>query len=135
VDENVTVDGYIEAVNGSIGIDNGSSVSRYVSNVNGEIEVEGSQIDGDLSTVNGDVLLTDGSTLGGDLTVAKQSGWGWNSKKKRIPTVVIGPNSRVLGTIRLEREVRLYISDSAEVGDVEGELSMDDAIRFTGDRP
>lgn len=134
VDENVTVDGYIEAVNGSIGVDNGSTVSRYVSNVNGEIEVKGGQVDGDLSTVNGDVWLTDGSTLRGDLIVEKPGGWSWG-KKKRVPKVVIGPNSKVLGTINLEREVKLYISESAEVGAVRGELTMDDAVRFSGDRP
>lgn len=135
LDENVTVDGYIEAVNGGIGVDNGSTVSRYVSNVNGEIEVEGSQVDGDLSTVNGDVWLTDGSTLRGDLIVEKPGGWSWSSKKKRVPEVVIGPNSKVLGTIKLEREVKLYISESAEVGGVEGKLTMDDAVRFSGNRP
>jgi hypothetical protein len=35
----------------------------------------------------------------------------------------------------LEREVKLYISDSAEVGGVEGKMSMSDAVRFSGDHP
>ena len=37
--------------------------------------------------------------------------------------------------IRLEREVELYISESAEVGGVKGKMSMDDAVRFSGKKP
>jgi hypothetical protein len=42
---------------------------------------------------------------------------------------------RVEGALVLEREVELFISDSAEVGSVEGVMSIDDAVRFSGDRP
>ena len=135
VDESVTIDGHIEAVNGSIGVDAGSTIDRNVSNVNGNIELTGSQIGGDLSTVNGDVVLDDGTELRGDLIVEKPGGWNWGWKKRKLPTVIIGPNSRVLGTIKLEREVKLYISDSAEVGGVDGEMAMSDAVRFSGRRP
>ena len=68
----------------------------------------------------------------GDLVIDKPSGW---NSSGGMPRVVIGPGSRVEGVIRLEREVKLYISDSAEVGGVEGEMSMDDAVRFSGKRP
>lgn len=135
VDQNVTVEGRIEAVNGSIGVGKGSSVSHSVTNVNGEIEVVASEVGGDLATVNGDVYLADGATLHGDLIVEKPGGFNWGSKKRRVPEIVIGPGSRVLGTIALEREVKLYISESAEVGGVSGVMSMDDAIRFSGARP
>ena len=53
----------------------------------------------------------------------------------RPPKITIGPESRVDGVIHLEREVKLFISESAEVGGVEGEMSMDDAVRFSGKRP
>ena len=52
-----------------------------------------------------------------------------------MPEVVIGPGSRVHGTIRLEREVKLYISDTAEVGGVSGVMSLTDAVRFSGEHP
>ena len=52
-----------------------------------------------------------------------------------MPTVTIGPGCRVDGKIIAEREVKLYISETAEVGGVEGELSMSDAVRFSGKRP
>jgi len=52
-----------------------------------------------------------------------------------MPEIVIGPGSVVKGKIILEREVKLYISESAEVGGVEGTMSMDDAVRFSGEHP
>ena len=132
--QNVTVDGEVAVVNGKITLDSGTSVARDVSNVNGEISLDGAEVGGNLTTVNGDVALSNGSTLRGDLVIEKPGGWGWN-RNKRKPKVIIGANSRVAGTIRLEREVELYISESAEVGGVSGEMSLDDAIRFSGDRP
>ena len=60
---------------------------------------------------------------------------GWGSSKKRKPKVIIGPNSTVVGDIILEREVELFISNSAKVGGVSGEMSINDAVRFSGDRP
>jgi hypothetical protein len=112
----------------------GTSVADGVSNVNGEFQISGAEIGGNLSTVNGDVWLTDGSILQGDLIVEKPGGWGWN-RNKRKPRIIIGPNSRVVGQVVLEREVELFISETAEVGGVTGELDMDDAVRFSGDRP
>ena len=132
--ENVSVAGGVEVVNGRISLDKGTKVADGVSNVNGEISLTGAEVGGDLSTVNGDVLLNDGSTLRGDLVVEKPGGWGWSEKSNK-PRVIIGPNSTVVGNIVLERKVELFISDSAEVGGVSGEMSLDDAVRFSGDRP
>jgi hypothetical protein len=104
-----------------------------VRNVNGELQIVATRIGGDLTTVNADVLLTDASTLSGNLTVEKPSGWNWN--KKRVPQIVIGPGSVVEGEIRLERKVELYIHETASVSGVTGVMSMDDAVRFSGNRP
>ncbi len=128
-----TVDGSVGAVNGSIAVGKGSSVSSDVSNVNGEIELTGSEVGGDISTVNGDVERADGAVVKGGITVRKPSGLKWG--KQRKPRIVIGPGSRVEGTIQLERKVELYISESAEVGGVEGEMTIDEAVRFSGERP
>jgi hypothetical protein len=131
---NVTIDGGVEVVNGKISMDSGTRVANNVSNVNGEILLSGADIGGDLSTVNGDVTLQDRSILRGDLIVEKPGGWGWNNNSRK-PKVIVGPESKVLGEIVLEREVELFISESAEVGGVRGEMSMDDAVRFSGDTP
>jgi DUF4097 and DUF4098 domain-containing protein YvlB len=133
VGESSTVSGEIEAVNGSIRVDKGTTIGGNVGNVNGKIELTGAEVGGDVSTVNGDVRLDGGSVVKGDLIVEKPSGWSWG--KSRKPTIVIGPGSVVVGNIVLEREVELYISESAEVGGVTGVMSIVDAERFSGDRP
>lgn len=130
-----SVSGDVEAVNGRITIGKGGTVSGNVGNVNGQIALAGAEVGGNLKTVNGDIDLEDGSVVQGDLVVEKNSGWGWGKSKSREPRIVIGPGSRVEGTIVLEREVKLFISDSASVGGVEGTMSMEDAVRFSGDRP
>jgi DUF4097 and DUF4098 domain-containing protein YvlB len=135
VGSSTAVDGEVSAVNGRITIEKGSNVSAGVSNVNGQIELEGAVVGGNLETVNGDVSLEDKSVVKGDLVVEKNSGWGWGKSKSRKPRIVVGPGSRVEGKIILKREVELFISETAEVGGVEGEMSMDDAIRFSGKRP
>ena len=135
VGESAVVDGEIEAVNGSVSVKNGATIARGVSNVNGQINLSGAELGGDVSTVTGDINVVDGSVVKGDLIVEKPSNWGWGNKKNRKPRVVIGPGSTVEGVIDLEREVELYISATANVGGVSGVMSMDDAIRFDGDKP
>ena len=126
------MDGEVSAVNGRISVGGGSKVGKNLGNVNGDIELAGSEVGGNVSTVNGDIELAEGAVVMGDVIVEKPRGW---NDSKREPRVVIGPGSRVEGVIRLEREVKLYISESAEVGGVEGEMTLDDAVRFSGKRP
>jgi len=135
VGEEAIVDGDVEAVNGRITVQNGANIKENVGNVNGEIDLNGAEVGGDLSTVNGDIDLADRSVVKGDLIVEEPGGWSWGKEKSRKPRIVIGPGSRVEGTIVLEREVELFISNSAEVGGVSGVMGLDDAVRFSGDRP
>jgi len=135
VGKNGTIEDKVSAVNGRITVGDGTSIGGDVSNVNGQIGLSGAEVAGDLTTVNGDIELSDGAVVKGDLVVEKPSNWSWGKEKSRKPRIVIGPGTRVEGTIRLEREVDLFISDSAEVGGVSGEMTMDDAVRFSGDRP
>jgi len=132
--ENVTITGGVEVVNGLISLGTGTTVADDVGNVNGEILLTGAEVGGDLSTVNGDVSLMDGSILRGDLIVEEPGGWNWKNKS-RMPKIIVGPGSQVIGDIVLEREVELFISESAEVGGVTGEMSMGDAVRFSGSKP
>lgn len=135
IGENVTIDGVVSVVNGKIEIKRGAAIEESVSNVNGEIRVSGAEIGGNLETVNGDVWLTDNAHVGGDLVVDKPNRWGIRWKKERKPKVVIGPGARISGDIVLEREVELYISETAAVSNVRGVMSLDDAVRFSGARP
>jgi cytoskeletal protein CcmA (bactofilin family) len=116
-------------------LDKGSSVASHLSNINGDITLTGSTVGRNVSTVNGDVSVMEGAVIKGDLIVEKPHGFFNGSNNSEPPTIIIGPGSRVEGVIKLEREVTLYISDSAEVGGVEGVMSMDDAVRFSGNRP
>lgn len=135
VGENATVNGEIEAVNGSIMVANGSKVTDNVGNVNGAIELQGSEVGGDVSTVNGDIDLSNAAVVVGDLVVEKPGSWSFGNKNSGKPMIIIGPGSEVRGKIELEREVELYISETAKVGGVVGEMSMNDAVRFSGERP
>lgn len=135
VGESATVDGEIEAVNGSVTVQKGAKIAKSISNVNGKIELSGAEVGGDVSTVTGDVNVVDGSVVMGDLIVEKPSNWGWNDKKNRKPRVVVGPGSTIEGVISLEHEVDLFISATANVGGVSGVMSMNDAVRFSGNKP
>jgi len=134
VGETCTIDGEIEAVNGDISVDTGSKVARSVSNVNGKIELSGAEVSGDVGTVTGSVDVLDGTVVKGDLIVEKPNGWG-SSGIRRKPRIVVGPGSTVEGVIKLEHEVELYVSTTASVGGVSGVMSMDDAVRYSGDKP
>ena len=133
--EMVVVNGEVAAVNGQISLGKGSSVSSHLSNVNGDISLTASTVGRDVSTVNGDVSVMDGAVIRGDLSIEKPHGFNNYNGNSRKPTVIIGPGSRVEGKIIVEREVKLYISETAEVGGVEGVMSMADAVRFSGNRP
>jgi hypothetical protein len=133
VAETVTVGGEIEVVNGKISLGPGTTVTDGVSNVNGEIEITGADVGGNVSTTSGDVTLADSAIIQGDLRVEKPG--GWFNKPKRKPKVIIGPGTKVLGQVVLEHEVELFISESAQIGWVSGEMSLEDAVRFSGDRP
>ena len=133
LDEQASADS-VSVVNGKIRLEPGARVASDVGNVNGEVVITGAEIGGDLSTVNGDVTLADNARLRGNLVVEEPDGFNWGGGQRQ-PRIVIGPGVRVDGEIVLEREVELYISESAEVGGVSGVMSMDDAVRFSGDRP
>ena len=129
-----TVEQSVTAVNGGIELQSRSRVGEEVSNVNGGIELAGAEVGANVETVSGDIQLRDGAVVRGDIVVRKPSGWRWKEKKRK-PRIVIGPGSVVEGVIELEREVELFLSDTAQVGGVTGEMSLQDAERFSGDAP
>jgi DUF4097 and DUF4098 domain-containing protein YvlB len=128
------IDGDITAVNGSITTEQDASVTGSIENVNGRIFLTGTEIGGDIKTVMGDVELQQ-SILRGDLVIEEPSSWNDRTSRNRKPRVVIGPGSRVEGTIVVEHDIDLFISNDAEVGAVSGVMDLDDAERFSGDGP
>ena len=63
------------------------------------------------------VVLADIVITSYSIHYTKLYDWSWKENSRK-PRIVIGPGTRVEGKIRLEREVKLYISETAEVGGV-----------------
>ena len=135
VGEGGSISGGVSAVNGKISLQQGTVVAANLGNVNGDIEIEGAEVAGSITTTNGDVRLEGSAVVRGDILVEKPSFWSFGNSKNDEPKIIIGPGSVVEGKIIVEREVELYISETAQVGGVEGEMSIDDAVRFSGKRP
>jgi hypothetical protein len=126
----VRVDGDVTAVNGSMTLGRGAHVGGNLENVNGSMELNAARVDGRLKTKNGDITVGSNSRVGGGMLVEKPN-MGWFNRKSRNPKIVIGPNAIVEGTLTFEREVDLYVSETAQVGRIEGAS----AVRFSGERP
>ena len=126
------VDGDVETVNGGIFLDRGSNVRRGVSTVNGGIGLVDTDLGGGIETVNGDITVGVGSHVKGGIHVEKPNGnWGLRMGKPKVPKIVIGPNAVVEGNLVFEREVTLYVHQSARIGSVSGATAQ----RYDGATP
>jgi len=117
----------VSAVNGRITLAREADVSGALGNVNGDIKLDGAHVAGGIRTNSGSIDIGANSRIEGGILVEKSSGWSlW---KGEPPRVVIGPGAVVQGTLKFEREVKLYVSDRATIGTVVGATP----IRFAGD--
>lgn len=115
------IDGSVETVNGGIFIDRGGNVKHGVATVNGAIGLVDTDLGSGIETVNGDITVGVGSHVRGGIHVEKPGkNWGLRIGKPKVPRVVIGPNAVVEGALVFEREVRLYVHQSARIGPVTG---------------
>jgi cytoskeletal protein CcmA (bactofilin family) len=130
VKSNAKVTESVSSVNGSLRVAPGAEIGGSVGNVNGEIRVDGGTIKGQIKTVGGDIELEGAARVLGGIHVEKSRGWGGGSRS-RPPRIVIGPQVVVEGELTFEREVELFVSDSAKIGKVVGAI----AKRFSGERP
>ncbi|HEY4366404.1 MAG TPA: hypothetical protein VGN07_04160 [Steroidobacteraceae bacterium] len=119
VAESAQIAGNVTATNGTLSLARGASVGGEVSNVNGAMTLEGAHIGRGLHTSTGDITLRAGSRIDGGILVKKTtpSLFNWHH---RNPRIVIGPDVVVTGPLKFEREVDLYVSDRAKVGQIEG---------------
>ena len=130
--ERVTVRDDVSTVNGALSAEAGSKIGGSVEAVNGAIRLYNVGVGGDVANVNGGMELHDGTDVQGSLIVRKPRGSSW-SDNRRKPRIVIGKNVRVRGDLVFEREVELYVHESAEIGKMTGvEVEME---RYSGDRP
>jgi hypothetical protein len=120
----------VESVNGSLILRTGADVAGSLENVNGKIELVDAHAGGGIKTVNGSISITGNSRVERGIQVQKPSG-EWFHFGNEVPRIVIGPGATVLGELRFEREVKLYVSNRATIGPVVGAT----AIEFSGNAP
>jgi DUF4097 and DUF4098 domain-containing protein YvlB len=122
----------VTTVNGTLALRQGAEVGGHLANVNGSIILAGATVDGGISTVNGNIDIGANSHVRGGIVVHKPSTgffhW-WSDSDK--PRIVVGPGAVVEGAMTFERAVRLYVSDTATIGQVTGAT----AVKFTGEQP
>lgn len=121
VGERANIDGSVETVNGSIFVDRGGRIGGGVSTVNGSIGLVDVDLKRGIETVSGDITVGVGSTVGGGIKVNKPtSNWFPVQVNKRKPRVIIGPDAVVEGDLVFEREVTLYVHETARTGKITG---------------
>ncbi len=126
------VAGKVELVNGHITLETGVDVGGRLSNVNGAIELTDAHVGGGIETTNSDLTIGANSRIeGGILYEESHESWFSFIWGPKVPQVVIGPGAIVQGTLRFRREVKLYVSDQATIGPVEGAT----VIEFSGAHP
>jgi cytoskeletal protein CcmA (bactofilin family) len=133
VREGAHVQGNVNSVNGYLHVEPQADVTGNLTNVNGGIRVNAAHVGGSIETLNGGIDLGPNAHIDGDVHVEKDHSWhfGFFWGQPHEPRVVVGPGTVVRGTLRFEREVKLYVSDRATIGAVEGA----EVLRFSGDRP
>jgi cytoskeletal protein CcmA (bactofilin family) len=131
VHDGAHLEGSVHAVNGSLHVKS-AEVSGDVTNVNGSIHVDSSHVGGSIDTSAGSITLGPNAHIDGNVVVEKDNSWHFGfSSVPPEPHVVIGPGTVVKGTMRFERPVKLYVSDHATIGTVQGA----EVIKFSGDHP
>jgi hypothetical protein len=129
LEQGVQVETSVKAVNGRIQLARSVGVGGSVETTNGSIQLDHANVGGDLRTKNGNIEVGAQSIVKGGIVVERSdSVWG---ESKRVPRVVIGPGAVVSGALTFEREVELYVSESAKVGAIKGAKP----IKFSGDKP
>jgi DUF4097 and DUF4098 domain-containing protein YvlB len=130
LEQGARVSGAVHTVNGELSLADGAEVGGQLGNVNGPIRVTAAHVGGGLDTVSGGIELGPDAHVDGGIHVHKNDGLlNWDGGN--APRIVVGPGSRVGGTLNFERKVSLYVSDKATIGPVQGAT----AVKYSGDRP
>ena len=131
VDDHVQMNDGLSTVNGGIFVDRAGNIRGSVETVNGSIGLVDTDVSGGIETVNGDVTVGVGSHVRGGIHYEKPSKQWITFSKRKNPRVVIGPDARVDGALVFERQVDLYVHNSARIGPVTGAT----AVRYEGNPP
>jgi DUF4097 and DUF4098 domain-containing protein YvlB len=124
------VSGDTRTVNGEVTLESAAEISGRVASVNGNIHLTAAHVGRGIETVWGDIDVGKDSRVDGGIVVRQPKG-SYSSSPKRPPVIVVAPGATVTGAMTFEHEVKLYVSDRAKIGAVEGAK----AIVYSGDRP
>jgi hypothetical protein len=94
--------------------------AREVATVNGPLKLSGVEVDSDVSTYNGDVTLSGGTTVGGDIIIRESKG---NSRRDKPLQITIEDGSSVRGNVIVENddlEVEIYLRGGSVAGELRG---------------
>jgi DUF4097 and DUF4098 domain-containing protein YvlB len=131
LDVGARVTGAVHTVNGGVNLEDGDDVTGDLSNVNGGIRIHAAHVGGNIDTVNGEVDIGPNAHVDGGLHVQKNSNSLFHFGSEEPPRVVIEPGTVIKGHLRFDRKVRLFVSDRATIGPVEGATP----VKFSGDHP
>lgn len=129
IESRALVDGNVETVNGKVMVSSGAVIGGNLENVNGAIEIGSAQIKGRIETITADLTVGANAKVDGGILYRKPR-MNWNAQS-RVPRIVIGPGAVVGGSLVFEREVVLYVSETAKIGPVSGAKPLS----FTGTSP
>ena len=126
------VSGDTTTVNGTMLLKDAAEVSGRLSTVNGSIRLVAAHVGHGIQTVTGDIEIGSDSRVEGGILVKKRYSWGWGwLYEPPPPIVVIAPRAAVTGTLEFQHAVRLYVSDRATIGAIEGAKP----IFYSGEHP
>jgi hypothetical protein len=119
IERNTRITGSISAVNGRLYTAEGVRVDGGVSSINGNIDLTETIVAENVETVNGDIILTNGTVVEMDIIVKGKSKWG---DDKRQVDINLESGAQVKGNIEVEDQtisVTVYVSDNSKIlGDV-----------------
>lgn len=121
VGEGSTIEHEASTVNGGVTLAKRVRVGGDVSTVSGGIQLDGAEVGGSLTTRNGDIELSDGAHVHGNISVKKKNDSGWSWGKDEPIEVRICATCVVDGELRFERPVDLYVQPGAKIGQVIGD--------------
>jgi DUF4097 and DUF4098 domain-containing protein YvlB len=126
--DSARVSGDVHTINGKLKLENGVDVAGELKNVNGGMRIAAAHVGGGIRSTTGNIELGPNARIEGGIHMEKESG---RSLSDSVPHVVVRAGSVVSGTLLFERPVKLYVSDSATIGAVQGAT----VIKFSGDHP
>jgi predicted acyltransferase (DUF342 family) len=127
--ENCNIENKVETVNGSVTAESGCNIGGDFETVNGKLKATNTEIHGNVQTVNGSIILLQGTVVFDDIIVRKNKSFFGNSNKKK-PKIVLGKSVEVKGDLEFGRPVILFIHDSVDMDD---DIDNAEVHRYSGD--